>query len=202
MRMVVQMVDQSVPFSFNKRGFFYFTRRIPSDLKYHYRTARVTYSLRTKSPRLATKRALIAAAQLDEYWDKLRDSSDQIPSQHFAASDQTKQMNPVPDQLDSGPLMSEATDIYLRLKGHNRPKTFATSTQRACVYLFATCEDKYLGEYSKKDATSFRDTLFDRGMNGASVGRVIGTIKSIYNFAINENGLDFKNPFANGGLER
>ena len=89
MRMVVVMVVAEVPYTFKKRGFFYFVRYIPSDLSHHYASNKISYSLRTKSPRLATKRSLIAAAQLDEYWDKLRDGAEQIPQQHYAVTDVT-----------------------------------------------------------------------------------------------------------------
>ena len=196
------MVVAEVPYTFKKRGIYYFVRYIPSDLSDRYSSARISYSLRTKSPRLATKRSLIAAAQLDEYWDKLRDDSGEIPQQHFAATDPVRTKEVVSSVPNLGPLLSDATSQYLRLKGHNRPKTFAASAHRACGYLFATSGDKHLAEYSKKDATAFRDALFERGMNGASVGRVLGTIKSIYNFAVNENGLDVQNPFSNVYFDR
>ena len=93
--------------------------------------------------------------------------------------------------------MSDAVKLYLRLKSNNRPKTFETSINRACKYLFDTYGDKHLGDYIKKDATTFRDALFERGLNGASVDRIFGTIKSVFTFAINESGLTIINPFIN-----
>ena len=47
------MVDQNRAYLFKKRGIYYFTRRIPSDLKDLYKVERLTYSLRTKCPKLA-----------------------------------------------------------------------------------------------------------------------------------------------------
>jgi len=67
------MVAAEVPYTFKKREIYYFVRYIPSDLSDRYSSARISYSLRTKSPRLAIKRSLIASAQLDEYWDKGHD---------------------------------------------------------------------------------------------------------------------------------
>ncbi|OEU71280.1 MAG: integrase [Desulfuromonadales bacterium C00003068] len=191
-----------MPFSFKKRSYFYFIRHVPSDLSHHYAVRKISYSLRTKSPRLATKRSLVAAEQLDEYWGKLRGDSEQIPEQHFAATDPVRTKETGSSAPDLGPLLSDATSQYLHLKGHNRPKTFATSARRACSYLFETSGDKHLAEYTKKDATTFRDALFERGINGSSVGRVLGTIKSIFNFAVNENGLDLRNPFSNVYFDR
>jgi hypothetical protein len=39
----------AVPYTYLKRGVYYFVRRIPSDLQTFYRTDRVILSLRTKS---------------------------------------------------------------------------------------------------------------------------------------------------------
>jgi len=47
----------SRPFTFTKDGVFYFSRRIPKELKRHYSSARIAYSLRTKSPKVAEARA-------------------------------------------------------------------------------------------------------------------------------------------------
>ena len=126
------MVVAEVPYTFKKRGIYYFVRYIPSDLLDRYSSARISYSLRTKSPRLATKRSLIAASQLDEYWDKLRDDSGEIPQQHFAATDPVRTKVLASSVPNLGPLLSDATSQYLRLKGQNRPKTFAASAHRAC----------------------------------------------------------------------
>ena len=113
---------------------------------------------------VATKRALIAASQLDEYWDKLRDDTVHVPKQHLAVTDSVRDVVGVEKhQPDLGPLLSDATSQYLRLKGRNRPKAFATSAKRSCGYLFASSGDKHLAEYTKKDATTFRDALFKRG---------------------------------------
>ena len=81
------MTDILVPFSYRKRGYFYFNRRIPADLRHHYNSAKVTYSLKTKLAKVAINRALIAAAQLDAYWFKLRMQNADVPKQHLAVSE-------------------------------------------------------------------------------------------------------------------
>ena len=40
----------SRPFTFVKDGVFYFSRRIPKELRDHYTSPRIAYSLKTKSP--------------------------------------------------------------------------------------------------------------------------------------------------------
>jgi hypothetical protein len=56
---------------------------------------------------------------------------------------------------------------------------------------------KNLDEYVRSDATKFRDYLFAKGLNGASVARVFGTVRAVINLAISEFGLSIINPFSN-----
>jgi hypothetical protein len=61
-----------VPFAFTKRGVYYFSRRIPKDLLGHYDTNRVTFSLKTKSMRIARQRSASLSVKLEEDWMTLR----------------------------------------------------------------------------------------------------------------------------------
>lgn len=186
-----------VPYSFKKDGIYYFVRRIPAELQHHYDQKKVSYSLRTKSPKLAAKRSLIAASQLDEYWDKLRDDEDKVPVQHYSITDSKRDVGKQSrvDPVDHGSTISQATKLYIRLKGHNRPKTFEAGANRACKYLVEVVGDKKIGQLKKADATSFRDALMERGLAGSSIARVFNNVKAIISFAINETGLDMTNPF-------
>ncbi|WP_367397118.1 DUF6538 domain-containing protein [Ruegeria atlantica] len=47
----------SRPFTFVKDGVFYFSRRIPKELRDYYTSPRIAYSLRTKSSKVAAVRA-------------------------------------------------------------------------------------------------------------------------------------------------
>ena len=47
------MVDQNGAYTFQKRGIFYFSKRVPSDLREFYKVSRLTYPLKTKCPKLA-----------------------------------------------------------------------------------------------------------------------------------------------------
>ena len=62
----------SPTFTFVKDGIYYFSRRIPSELRRHCTSPRIAYSLRTRSAKIAEARARRAADQLDEYWYHLR----------------------------------------------------------------------------------------------------------------------------------
>ena len=51
------MVDQNGAYLFRKRGIYYFSKRIPSDLKHLYQVERLIQSLRTKCDRKAKSQA-------------------------------------------------------------------------------------------------------------------------------------------------
>ena len=76
---------KSNSYTFQKDGIWYFSRRVPADLRRHYRTGRIAYSLRTKSIRDARVRAMSDAAKLDRHWHILRISSDDLPGKHLLA---------------------------------------------------------------------------------------------------------------------
>ena len=59
------LATKSNSYTFQKDGIWYFSRRVPADLRRHYRTGRIAYSLRTKSIRDARVRAMSDAAKLD-----------------------------------------------------------------------------------------------------------------------------------------
>lgn len=189
----------SRPYTFTKDGVFYFTRRIPKELKQHYTSPRIAYSLRTKSPKIAETRARRAADQLDEYWYHLRQRNTQLPGKHMLRDQQnnaevdTSQSSVVVSS--SSVLLSEAVRIYLTQKGQGKSVTFHRAAQRACGYVTDICGDKHLDAYTKKDANAFRDALIARGLAGSSMTRVFGTVRSVTNFAASEMGLQLNNPF-------
>jgi hypothetical protein len=77
------LATKSNSYTFQKDGVWYFSRRVPADLRRHYRTGRIAYSLRTKSIRDARVRAMSDAAKLDRHWHIMRISSDDITRQAF-----------------------------------------------------------------------------------------------------------------------
>ncbi len=60
--------NKAAPHSFVKDGIYYFCRRVPNDLRHHYTSTKISYSLRTRSVTVAASRAQRAAQKLDEYW--------------------------------------------------------------------------------------------------------------------------------------
>ena len=74
---------KSAPFTFVKQGIFYFSRRVPSDLKHHYTAERISFSLRTRSASVARPRAERTVQKLDEHWYHLRNQDVDLPGKHL-----------------------------------------------------------------------------------------------------------------------
>ena len=188
------LATKSNSYTFQKDGVWYFSRRVPADLRRHYRTGRIAYSLRTKSIRDARVRAMSDAAKLDRHWHILRISSDDLPGKHLLADAVDE---PVAEASNYDYSLKAAVAVYLRLKGNHRPTTFEAAVRRSCGYLIDCCGMKNLDEYVRSDATQFRDYLFAKGLNGASVARIFGTVRAVINLALSEFGLSIVNPFSN-----
>jgi integrase len=188
------LATKSNSYTFQKDGIWYFSRRVPADLRRHYRTDRIAYSLRTKSIRDARVRAMSDAAKLDRHWHILRISSDDLPGKHLLNG--AVQESEAEASIDDHSFKT-AVAVYLRLKGNDRPPTFEAAVRRSCGYLVDCCGLKDLKDYVRSDATKFRDYLFAKGLNGASVARIFGTIRAVINLALSEFGLAIVNPFSN-----
>ena len=188
------LATKSNSYTFQKDGVWYFSRRVPADLRGHYRTDRISYSLRTKSVRDARVRAMSDTAKLDRHWHILRISCDDLPGKHLLTG--SGQTTAVAQSTDDHSFKA-AVAVYLRLKGLDRPPTFEAAVRRCCGYLIDCCGMKSLHDYLRSDATKFRDYLFSKGLNGASVARVFSTVRAVINLALSEFGLSIVNPFSN-----
>ena len=186
-----KLVYKSVSNLSVKYGIYYFVRRVPSDLVHHYKSTRISYSLRTRNPRVANSRSKSASHKLDEYWYHLRLQSSDIPSLHLV-KDQSEPAN----NEELGPKLTQALDTYLNLKGPNKGITYHRAAQRACSYLIKACGDRKLLEYKRLDANAFRDSLLKRGLSGSSISRIFNSILSVTNFGASEYGISFVNPFS------
>ena len=183
------MVDQDEAYTFQKRGIFYFSKRVPSDLREFYKVSRLTYSLKTKCPKLANTQVKEALHKLEWYWNKVR-MDKELPCSQFLASAINSQSN------DLRIKFTEAARLYLEIKGKNRGVTFEKSVQRVIRYIISSIGDKDLASYTRANANSLRDYLLEKGLVGSSVTRVLSIVKAIFNFANNENGLSLTNHFS------
>jgi hypothetical protein len=133
----------SFKYVFVKEGIFYFTRRIPVDLRNHYSSEKIAYSLRTKSRSVAVARAINAACKLDEYWYHLRSQDSEQPGKHLLRHGLVRLNSGSPVTTDALKL-SEAVVTYQRLKGKGKAPTFLRAAERACGYVIDICGDKPL----------------------------------------------------------
>ena len=67
-----QIADKSIYHTFVCNGYYYFSRRVPADLREYYSYNRIVRGLRTTFPQKAKVWANIAAAKLDAYWSQMR----------------------------------------------------------------------------------------------------------------------------------
>lgn len=77
------LVTNSRPFTLAIDSMFHFGRHIPSELKCHYTSPRIAFSLRTRSPRIAEARAMKTAEQLAEFRYDLRSQNQKLPARHM-----------------------------------------------------------------------------------------------------------------------
>ena len=61
------LATKSNSYTFQKDDVWYFSRRVPADLRRHYKTGRIAYSLRTKSIKDGRVRAMSDAAKLNYF---------------------------------------------------------------------------------------------------------------------------------------
>ena len=144
----------------------------------------------------------MAAAQLDAYWTQIRLAQMDVPGMAFVKSSQKagplglgRAVRQVAEEPSDGPAMSDAVELYLRLRGKGRPKTFEADIRRAADYLIQVVRDRPLSAYSRQDALALRDWLVGRGLAGSSVTRAFSNVNAVFNFAVSELALNIINPF-------
>jgi integrase len=92
--------------------------------------------------------------------------------------------------------LSEACELYLRLKGVGKDKVFIGTANRNTGYVTQLLIDRPIGSYSSNEAAQFRDWCIKQGMGIRTVKRVFASVKAIINLAISEEGFDCSNAFA------
>ena len=172
-----------------RSGVFYFIRRVPSDVRSHYKADRVCLSLRTKSMPIAARSAASINQRLEDYWLGLRLQQIAIPAINLVR-------NPKTTEASDCVTLLEARDLYLHLKSAGKDRTFVRSAHRNVGYVIQVLGDHPLSAYSTIDAAKFRDWLIDQGMARDTIKRVFGSIRSIVNHTIKEQGLGCLNAFS------
>ena len=171
---------------------YYFLKRVPYDLKEYYSVKRLCFSLKTKSYSSALRITKSVLQRLEDYWLGIRLQKMDIPAIHLVKAN---------DNIDdSSPLISDALDLYLKLKGEGKDKTFIRTANRNIEYIVKVLGNKPIRSYSSSDASKFLDWLIEQGMSNSTLKRVFSSVKAIINLTINEYGIDITNPFSKAYL--
>ena len=168
---MTRLLTKKVPYTFNRAGYYYFSRRVPSDLLSHYSYPRIVQGLKTRSAQTAKSRALVAAAKLDEYWSHLRMTDPDLIGRSLLRQGYGSFSQNTPLDVSIGseqPItLAEALETYATQKGAGS-KTFKAAAQRACTDLVDACGAKGYalsaagGELLRGDERPSQSTLGNR----------------------------------------
>ena len=147
---------------------FYYVRHIPNDLTDIYSVKRLCFSLKTKSYSTAIRLAKSVSQRLDDYWFGIRLKNMDVPAVDIVRLD-----NAINDDT---PKISQALELYLKLKGLGKDKTFIRTANRNVKYVIKVLGNKSLKSYSSSDGAQFRDWLIANNMNINTVKRVFWRI--------------------------
>ena len=150
------MVDHFVRYAFLKRGVYYFSKRIPHDMRHLYKVDRISYLLRTSSKMTARLHAHNAALELEAYWTSRREETRPAPGLRFLKSHDSWVMN--------GMSLRDAESLYLKAKSDTRSSSFTKSVNRAIKYLVSVAGNRDIKEYTRTDANRFRDNLLSKNV--------------------------------------
>ena len=171
----------------NRDGNYYFVRRVPNDLKNLYTVKRLCFSLKTKSYSSAIRMIKSVSQRLEDYWFGIRLQNMNVPAMHLIKTDSDN---------DNGPNIIDALQLYLKLKGVGKDKTFIRTANRNVEYIIKVLGNKSIQSYSSLDAGKFRDWLIEQGMSNSTVKRLFSSVRAIINLSISEHGLNIVNPFS------
>ena len=136
---VDQMVDQFSTYIYQKRGFYYFSQRIPKQLQHCHGKQRIVFALNTRSRAKAVKYAQVIRQRLDERWLPMR----------LDAMGLSTQANDV--SASDAPKLSEALQDYLQFMHVGKPKTFHQAAVRSAGVVIEVCGDKACPDYRTTD---------------------------------------------------
>ena len=183
------MYTKSPHYLYQRNGTFYFSRQVPSDLQTRFNKKRVVISLRTLSKPKALKSAIKLADRLETYWSTLRLELFHTKELKLSFLDNE---NIISEKLK----LSDALNIYLKLKGKGKDVLFARTANRNVSYAIECFGDIDINLIKPIDSGKYRDFLFNKGLSASSVRRIFSSISAVFNISINEVGINMLNPFS------
>ena len=125
-----------------RTGIYYYTRRVPIDVRQYYASPRLYFSLRTKSYAGAVRAAQSVTQRLEDYWLGLRLQDMDIPAIHLVRADGV---------AHDAPVMLDAVENYLKLKG-NDDRIFIRTARRNGSYVAKLLGNRPITSYSTAEA--------------------------------------------------
>ena len=183
------MYTKSPHYLYRRNGTYYFTRQVPSDLQTRFNKNRVVISLRTPSEQKAINSANKLADRLETYWNTLRLELFHTKELKLSFLDNEKVKS---EKLK----LSEALDVYIKLKGKGKDKLFYQTAKRNVSYTIECFGNVDINSLKPIDAGKYRDFLFNKGLSTSSVRRVFSSINAVINISINEIRINMINPFS------
>ena len=165
------MDNQNYAYIFQRNSTYYFSRRIPSDMKKLYSSYRVVKSLRTKSRKLAQLASNQINFQLESYWNSIR--VELITKNIVHHTLHTSE----PRFVGCGYKLLDVKDHYLKLKGSNKDRKFHNMVNRNITYLIDAIGDKDLSDFTSSDGAKFRDYLSNRRLSLSSIKRIFASLR-------------------------
>ena len=168
---------------------YYYSRRVPKELQKYSKTPRFETCLHTPCRNLAEQQASLLTQELDDQWSILRRRSrNELIGRLFGTA--VSMVDPKALVKDStAPLLRDAVETYVKLKGAGRSQTFEAGARRSTGYLIHICGDKHIDTFVRSDANAFRDYLKGRGLSKDSISRNFTNVRAIVNFVLREEGL-------------
>ena len=112
-----------------------------------------------------------------------------IPAIHLVRSDAAAEKS-------NTPTLSDALDLYLKLKDVGKDKVFVRTAARNAEYVVKVLVNWCIEQHSSVDASVFRDWLLNQGMSIKTVKRVFSSVRAIIYILITEEGLGCFNAFS------
>ena len=159
------MVDHFSAYIYQKRGFYYFSRRVPKQLQHCHSKWRIVLALNTRSRAKALKHAQVICQRLDERWLPMRLDAMGLNNAF------TNDVRTLPS-----PQLSEAMQLYLQLKGAGKAKTFQQAAIRNVGVVIEVIGDKPISDYTTIDAGKVRRAIKAMSV-WDSLGRPLGRPK-------------------------
>ena len=182
------MVVNQSSYLFLRNNTYYFSRRVPLDMKSLYGSKRIVKSLKTRSKRVALRGSTQISFQLETYWSSIR--VEQI-TQGLVSAPVTK----VNSSLSGcGFDLLDARDNYLKLKDEGKDHVFERTVDRNVNYFIEAVGNRDLSDYTSTDGAKFRDFLLDKGLAVSSIKRIFSSLGPVIRLMIQEHRLKAISP--------